>query len=99
MMLYSGNPNHTIFNLVETPCFLYETVSCLHRPEGYGNKPNTYSNDLEVCGMKCCCFWFRSEVKYLMHFEVFLDYVILPDFNAICIDFYAVKCLIYIYFV
>ena len=31
MLLYSGNPNHTIFNLVEYPfpCFLYETVSCL----------------------------------------------------------------------
>ena len=32
-------------------------------------------------------------------FDVFLDLVILPYFNAISIDFYAVKCLIYIYFV
>ena len=22
------------------------------------------SNDLEACGMKCCCFWFHSEVKF-----------------------------------
>ena len=32
-------------------------------------------------------------------FDVFLDLVILPYFNAISIDFYAVKCLINIYFV
>ena len=32
-------------------------------------------------------------------FDVFLDLVILPYFNAISMDFYAVKCLIYIYFV
>ena len=32
-------------------------------------------------------------------FYVFLDLVILPYFYAISIDFYAVKCLIYIYFV
>ena len=32
-------------------------------------------------------------------FNVFLDLVILPYFNAISMDFYAVKCLIYIYFV
>ena len=29
----------------------------------------------------------------------FLDLVILPYLNAISIDFYAVKCLTYIYFV
>ena len=29
-------------------------------------------------------------------FDVFLDLVILPYFNAISMDFYAVKCLIYI---
>ena len=29
MLLYSGNPNHTIFNLGKPSCFLYETVSCL----------------------------------------------------------------------
>ena len=32
-------------------------------------------------------------------FDIFLDFVILPYFNAISMDFYAVKCLIYIYFV
>ena len=32
-------------------------------------------------------------------FDVFLDLVILPYFNAISMDFYAVKCLINIYFV
>ena len=32
-----------------------------------------------------------------INFDVFLDLVILPYFNAICKDFYAVKCLIYIY--
>ena len=31
-------------------------------------------------------------------FDVFLDLVILPYFNAISLHFYAVKCLIYIYF-
>ena len=31
-------------------------------------------------------------------FDVFLDFVILPYFNAISMDFYVVKCLIYIYF-
>ena len=24
-----------------------------------------YSNDLEACGMKCCYFWFHSEVNFL----------------------------------
>ena len=37
--------------------------------------------------------------KRLRVFEVFLDLVILTDFYAISIDFYAVKCLTYIYFV
>ena len=32
-------------------------------------------------------------------FDVFLDLVILPYFNAISMDFYAVNDLIYIYFV
>ena len=58
-----------------------------------------HSNDLEACGMKCCYFLFHSEVKFLTRFDVFLDLVILPYFNAISIHFYAVKCLIYIYFV
>ena len=54
------------------------------------------SNDLEACGKKCCYFWFHSEVKFLTRFDVFLDFVILPYFNAISMGFYAVKCLIYI---
>ena len=57
-----------------------------------------HSNDLEACGKKCCYFWFHFEVKFLTLFDVFLDFVILPYFNAISMDFYAVKCLIYIYF-
>ena len=32
-------------------------------------------------------------------FDVFLDFIILPYFNAISMDFYVVKCLFYIYFV
>ena len=24
-----------------------------------------HSNDLEACGMKICCFWFHSDVKFL----------------------------------
>ena len=32
-------------------------------------------------------------------FDVLLDFVILLYFNAISMDFYAAKCLIYIYFV
>ena len=24
-----------------------------------------HNNDLEACEMKCCCFWFHSEVKFL----------------------------------
>ena len=37
---------------------------------------------------------FQSQI-----FDVFLDLVILPYFNAISKGFYAVKCLINIYFV
>ena len=58
-----------------------------------------HSNDLAACGMKCCYFWFHSEVKFLTLFDVFLDLDILPYFNAISIDIYAVKCLIYNNFV
>ena len=58
-----------------------------------------HSNDLEACGKKCCYVWFHSEVKFLTPFDVFLDLVIFPYFNAFSIDFYAVKCLIFIYFV
>ena len=44
--------------------------------------------------------WFHSEVKFLARFRhLFGLIVILPYFNAISVDFCAVKCLIYIYFV
>ena len=51
-----------------------------------------HSNDLEACGKKCCYFWFLFEVKFLTRFWLFLDFIILPYFNAISMDFYAVKC-------
>ena len=52
-----------------------------------------YSNDLEACAMKYCYFWFHSEVKFLMRFRhLFGLIVILAYFNAISVDFYAVKC-------
>ena len=57
------------------------------------------SNDLEACGKKCCYFWFHSEVKFLTRFDVSLDLVIFAYFNAIFIDFYAVKSFICIDFV
>ena len=49
------------------------------------------SNDLEACRMMCYCVW--------LIFHVFRDLFIMPYFklNAICIKFYAVKCLIYIF--
>ena len=56
------------------------------------------SNDLEACGKKCCYFLFHSEVKFLTRFGVFSDLVIFAYFNAIFIDFYAVKSFICIYF-
>ena len=59
-----------------------------------------HSNDLEACGMKYCYFWFHSEVKFLTRFRHrFGLIVILSYFNAISVDFHAVKCSIYIYFV
>ena len=54
-----------------------------------------HSNDLAACGKKCCYFWIHSEINLY----VFMDLVILPYFNAISLDFYAVKCLINIYVV
>ena len=53
-----------------------------------------HSSDLEAFGKKCLYFWFHSEVKCLTRFDVFLDLVILVYFNAISIDFYAVKSFI-----
>ena len=51
-----------------------------------------HSNDLEACGMLYCYFWFHSKVKFLTRFRhLFGLVVILPYFNAISVDFYAVK--------
>ena len=48
-------------------------------------------NDLEVCGMLYSYFWFHFEVKFLTRFRhLFGLIVILPYFNAISVDFYAV---------
>ena len=58
-----------------------------------------HSSDLETCGKKCCYFWFHSEVKFLRVFDVFLDLLKFALFNAISIDFYAVKSFICINFV
>ena len=59
-----------------------------------------HSNDLEACGMLYSYFWFHSNVKFLTRFRhLFGLVVILPYFNAISVDFYAIKCSIYIYFV
>ena len=59
-----------------------------------------HSNDIEACGMLYCYFWFHSKVKFLTRFRHLLGLVvILPYFNAISVGFYAIKCLIYIYFV
>ena len=67
--------------------------------EGYSNKPNAYY-DLEACGMKCCSFWFHSEVKFLTRF---LRLFGLSHFALFQCNFYrflcGIKCLIYIYFV
>ena len=43
---------------------------------------------------------FRSQIfDAFRHLKLFRPIVILPYINAISVDFYAVKCLIYIYFV
>ena len=44
-----------------------------------------YSSDLEACGKKCCYFLFHSKIKFLTHFDVFLDLVIFANFNVISI--------------
>ena len=50
-----------------------------------------HSNDLEACGMLYCYFWFHSKVKFLTRFRhLFGLLVILPYFNAISVDFYAI---------
>ena len=53
-----------------------------------------HSSDLEAFEKKYCYFWFHWKVKFLTHFgRFFLDLVILVYFNAISIDFYAIKSL------
>ena len=37
-------------------CFLAQKATATNR---------MHSNDLEACGMKLCCFWFHSDVKFL----------------------------------
>ena len=50
-----------------------------------------HSNDLEACGMLYCYFWFHSKVKFLTRFRHLFGLIaILPYFNAISVDFYAV---------
>ena len=58
-----------------------------------------HSNDLEHVGRSVVTFSSISKSNFWRVFDVFLDFVILPYFNAISMDFYVVKCLIYIYFV
>ena len=53
-----------------------------------------HSNDLEAYGKKCFIFGSIPKSNFWRVFEVFLDLVILPSFNEISMDFYAVKCLI-----
>ena len=48
-----------------------------------------HSGDLEAFGKKYCYFWFHWESVL----DVFLDLVILVYFNAISIDFCAIRSL------
>ena len=51
-------------------------------------------------GWSIVTFGSISKSNFWRVFDIFLGLiVILPYFNAISVDFYAVKCLIYIYFV
>ena len=52
-----------------------------------------HSSDLEAFWKKYCYFWFHWEVKFWRVLDVFLDLVILVYFNAISIDFCAIKSL------
>ena len=81
---------YTVVNYPNT----WFTRSCLACS---AHKSNKIYNKIQ-CGMKCCYFWFNSEIKFLTRFDVFFDLVILLYFNANSIDFYVVKCLIYTYF-
>ena len=59
------------------------------RLEGYSNKPNSkqWSRSMLDVVLLQLYFRFHSKVNNI------LDLVILPYFNAISVDFYAVKCL------
>ena len=76
---------------------LLQETSSLDRKATATNR--MHSSDLETCGKKCCYLWFHSEVEFLTRFDVFLDLVKFALFNAISIDFYAVKSFICINFV
>ena len=59
-----------------------------------------HSNDLEAyMGRSVVTFDSIPKSNFWRVFDVFLDLVILLYFNAISMDFYAVKYLINIYFV
>ena len=48
-----------------------------------------HSNDLEACGMKCCCFWFHSKVKFSTRF---LRLFGLSHFALFQCNFYRFLC-------
>ena len=52
------------------------------------------SSDLETCGKKCCYFLFIPKSNFWRVFDVVLDLVKFALFNAISINFYAVKSFI-----
>ena len=59
------------------------------------------SNELEACGKSVVIFGSIPKSNFWSVFDVFLDLLILilPYFKAISMEFYTVKCLIYINFV
>ena len=70
------------------------------RPEGYINKPNAYLTIIyKHVGWSVVIFVSILKSNFWRIFDIFFDLVIFPYFYTIFIDFYAVKCLIYIYFV
>ena len=52
-----------------------------------------HSSDLEAVGKKCCYFLFHREVKFLTRFGRLFGLSLFGYFNAISIDFYAIKSL------
>ena len=65
---------------------LLKKTSCSDQTATATNR--MHSNDLKA--LLYLVRGIHSEVKFLTRFDVSLDLVILPGFNAICIDFYAV---------